>query len=151
MGWDGSLTHRQFLMWQDYLTNQLNVPSKDNYYQMQIATEIRRGNVKKPDAVKLSQFKIVFSTNDDEKELSAQELKRQSEETKRVIMSFMTMPVQVVKNGVVVDTFVPPMVKRKQILEEQEKRRNKIMSAQRKAQTDERTRGTDSKTRRGRK
>lgn len=41
MGWDGPLTDRQFLVWQAWLDEDYNHPSRGDLYLMQVAHEAR--------------------------------------------------------------------------------------------------------------
>jgi hypothetical protein len=125
MGWDGPLTHRQFIVWQVWLNQQKNMPSRDNYYQMQIAREVRRQYSKKPNKVQTEEFKIKFVYADSlsQELLTDDEHKEQIKETKRRLIAFMTAPITVRKDGQEVETIIPPLVKRKQLMEE---RQNKL-------------------------
>lgn len=60
MGWSGYLTRRQFRAWREWTAEDLNEPSKADYYAMQIAAEVRRVLSKKPGGIKLADFKLVF-------------------------------------------------------------------------------------------
>ena len=55
-------THRQFLSILEYFKMDMNTPSRDNYYAMQIAAEVRRGYVEKSASVRLDQFLLQFET-----------------------------------------------------------------------------------------
>ena len=41
LGWPGPMTHRQFVAWQRWLRDRWEVPSRSDYYLMQIAFEAR--------------------------------------------------------------------------------------------------------------
>ncbi len=58
-------------MWLEYLKQEWREPNKTDHYLMQIAQEIRRANSKKPNSVKLKNFKIKFG---EEKPRSSQEI-----------------------------------------------------------------------------
>lgn len=60
MGWDGPLTHRQYLAMIEWDIEDMNRPGKHEYYLMQIACEARRVLSSKPNSVKLDQFKLSF-------------------------------------------------------------------------------------------
>lgn len=66
MGWPGPVTHRQFLAWQAWFTFSVNDPGRIEYYLMQIAMEVRRGHVKKPNSLKMDQFKLNFKAGEEE-------------------------------------------------------------------------------------
>ena len=54
------MTHREFLMWLWFFEDDLENPSKTEQYLMQIAAEIRAGNVKNPRSVKMKDFHLRF-------------------------------------------------------------------------------------------
>jgi len=60
MGWQGPLTHRQAIVWQAYLEDQWERPSRSDFYLMQIACEAAYSNRKRPSKVKLDAFRIEF-------------------------------------------------------------------------------------------
>lgn len=60
MGWDGPVTHRQFVIWSRWYRDEYSTPSRSDYYLAQIAAEVRRGLVKNPQSVKLSTFVLDF-------------------------------------------------------------------------------------------
>jgi hypothetical protein len=41
MGWSGPLTHRQYVAWSEFLADEMEVPSRSDYYAMSIVAEIR--------------------------------------------------------------------------------------------------------------
>ena len=43
IGWSPPLTHRQYAAWQAWRELQWDRPTRDNFYQMQTACEVRRG------------------------------------------------------------------------------------------------------------
>lgn len=51
MGWSGPMTHRQYLGWKEWLTNQYNHPSRTDWYLLELMTEVRRSWVKNPKKV----------------------------------------------------------------------------------------------------
>ena len=61
LDWRGPITHRQFMVWRAWLDLQWDNPSRSDMYAMQIATEVRRGYVKSPKAVKFMDMKLKFS------------------------------------------------------------------------------------------
>lgn len=60
LGWDGPMTHRQLLAWDAFFEADWNTPSKDNYYVMAVAAEVRRVLHNKPKEVELDHFKLKF-------------------------------------------------------------------------------------------
>lgn len=133
MGWDGPITHRQFICWNEWLDFiAINQTSRDNYYQMQVACEQRRSISKNPRSVKLDHFKLRFnkkvvssiSSSQDEQDeggvkkppKTPQQIK--AEYAKQVWISRMTKPITVRQDGQVIDTIEPPAVKSKRIREE---------------------------------
>ncbi len=58
MGWPGPMTHIQFVMWQDWLRHEMDVPSRSDHYLMQIASEVHKTKFKPEDTNK---FKMKFS------------------------------------------------------------------------------------------
>lgn len=60
MGWPGPMTHRQMLVESHWLSEQMNVPDKSDWYQMQTACEVRRVLAKRPASIKPEQFKLKF-------------------------------------------------------------------------------------------
>lgn len=54
------MTHRQFLAWGYWLKEQWEHPSRTDYYLMQVAFEVLRGNLSKPAVLKLSDMKLKF-------------------------------------------------------------------------------------------
>jgi hypothetical protein len=60
MGWRGPMTHRQFGAWQAWLRRQWNEPTRTDDYLAQIACEVRRGWVKKPQSVRLQHFRLRY-------------------------------------------------------------------------------------------
>jgi hypothetical protein len=54
------MTHRQFVEWMAWLDLEKNRPDRTEHYLMEIAAEIRRGNVKRPADVKLEDFRLEF-------------------------------------------------------------------------------------------
>lgn len=58
MGWVGPMTHRQFVVWQLWLSEQWNEPDRSDYYMMQIAHIVASIVSKKK--VKFEQFRLKF-------------------------------------------------------------------------------------------
>jgi hypothetical protein len=54
------MTHRQFLAWLEWEAMDMNVPGKAEYYQAQIACEVRRVLSSQPNSVRLEQFQLKF-------------------------------------------------------------------------------------------
>jgi hypothetical protein len=62
MGWEGPMTHRQFLTWRAWQAEEWNKPSRADYYARQAAGESRRSVMKDPrQAIDLNGLKIPFS------------------------------------------------------------------------------------------
>lgn len=70
-------TSTQFVRWCDYLEQDLNRPSRGDYYLAQIAMEIRRGYVKTPANVKLEHFLLEFSKKEGPKKPRTEEEREQ--------------------------------------------------------------------------
>ncbi len=66
-------THREYLTWIVYLNGEWNNPSRTDHYLMLIATEVRRVLSKRPNSIKLPQFKLNFDDGIKEKKLSKKE------------------------------------------------------------------------------
>lgn len=127
LGWGGVLTHRQFIAWQCWLNAQLNVPTRDNFYQMQIACEVRRTFTKNPNKINPNQFKLEFGKkNTSSQDIDSDEFKRQVADMKQRLLGFMTKEVTVIRDGKVAEIIEPPLVKRQRILREQAEKRKKI-------------------------
>lgn len=62
MGWEGPMTHRQYLAWRYWLAEDRNAVGKQEAYLMQIACEVRRVLHSSPSNVKISDFKLTFET-----------------------------------------------------------------------------------------
>jgi hypothetical protein len=63
MGWDGPTTHRQFLVWEEWLFQEMNRPGRLEHYLMRVALEIRRFLglfVKDPGPLTLDAFRVPF-------------------------------------------------------------------------------------------
>lgn len=60
LGWRGPMTHRQFKAWQEWEREQWNHPSRDNWYEMQTACEVRRVLMKDKSATTPQDFKMRF-------------------------------------------------------------------------------------------
>lgn len=53
-------TEKQFVVWTEYLEELYNSPDRHDYYLMQVAAEVRKGNVARPNQVKIDSFKLKF-------------------------------------------------------------------------------------------
>lgn len=74
LGWHGPITHRQYAAWQRWLADDLNRPSRDNYYQMQTTQYAIRPHLKEGAAApQLSDFLIPFGPPDGESQESLEE------------------------------------------------------------------------------
>jgi hypothetical protein len=79
MGWPGPVTHRQYMLWHRWFGLQWNRPSRDNWYLMAIAAEVRRVLSKQPRSIKEKHFKLKFDLENPEgppKNLSPEEVKK---------------------------------------------------------------------------
>lgn len=76
MGWEGNLTHRQYLAWLAWDREQMNYPDLTQMYLMQIAAEIRRGNVKSPRSVQIEHMRLKFKAERDKKQPSTPKLSK---------------------------------------------------------------------------
>lgn len=54
------ITYRECAKWLTFIVEEEQRPTKNDYYLAQIAAEIRRGLVKKPNEVKVKDFLISF-------------------------------------------------------------------------------------------
>jgi hypothetical protein len=54
-------TYREYQMLMQWLEMEFDRPDRIDYYLMQIAAEVRRGNVKKPNSVKMEKFHLKFT------------------------------------------------------------------------------------------
>lgn len=62
MGWPGPMTHRQYLCWEVWLDLEWNRPNRTDHYLASVATEVRRGNARKPRSVGLKHLMLKFKT-----------------------------------------------------------------------------------------
>lgn len=149
MGWHGPLTHRQFICWSYWLAQQWQTPTRDNFYQMQIASEIRRTVSKTPNKVNTNTFKIKFEP--EKKTIDEETKKKQLELTKSIFMGFMTAPITIRQDGKVIETIDPPLVKRKKLLEDLRRRQREArIKAQQQAKKKDNGRKINRGNRRGR-
>jgi hypothetical protein len=56
-----STTERELKAWVKWLDEQMDVPDRADYYQMQTAAAVHRGLVKGPRRVKLTDFRLRFT------------------------------------------------------------------------------------------
>lgn len=78
LGWVGPMTHRQFSAWQRWLRDRWEVPSRSDYYLMQIAFEARnilRSLAGSGRSLSLEDFKLKFGTAPAVRQQSPEELK----------------------------------------------------------------------------
>lgn len=97
MGWDGPLTHRQYLVWQTWLAGEWNKPSRTDHYLMQIAFYILRSNVTTPKRVLMEDQKIEFIIGNKPKKTTNP--KTIAAAAKATWMARMTIPPVVVEKG----------------------------------------------------
>lgn len=115
MGWNGPMTHRQFVVWQMWLNEQLNIPTRDNYYQMQIACEQRRTFSKNPASIKMEGFKLTFTQREGSKTAVTKEQKLQM--IKNRWIGRMTAPITVIQDGIEQkEKVLPPLLRQKEEL-----------------------------------
>ncbi len=63
MGWPGPMTHRQYLVWQEWLNQEWNRPDRSDHYAMQVAKTVAQSAAGRHGrGIKLNQFKIPFKT-----------------------------------------------------------------------------------------
>ena len=70
----------QFILWMQYLEWEINSFDKTAHYLAQIATEVRRSWVKKPESVKFQDFVMKFSR---EKEEAPADIKTRTQRVKQ--------------------------------------------------------------------
>ena len=54
------ITHREYLMWMQWLDEELERPTKSDHYLMQIAQQVARLFKKQPGRIQLKHFKLSF-------------------------------------------------------------------------------------------
>jgi hypothetical protein len=69
------ISHREFLLWCDYLDEEWNTPSRSDHYLMQIAQEVRRVLSKKPNKIKLKEFLFKFTRSSEKERQKPEEQK----------------------------------------------------------------------------
>ncbi len=62
MGWEGPVTHRQLLVWEEYFRMEMDHPSRSDFYQMRTAFEAFYSQRKYPDKIDLEPFRLAFSS-----------------------------------------------------------------------------------------
>lgn len=70
-------THRQFMVALQWLRDQWENPDRTDYYLMQIAAEVRRGNAKNPRSVDANDFKMKFRESGRSRRYSRRNLTRE--------------------------------------------------------------------------
>ena len=60
MGWPGPMTHRQYLSWQAWLSEEWNYPSRSDNYLMAIRADIHRFGAKDQHKIHPKDFKLEF-------------------------------------------------------------------------------------------
>jgi hypothetical protein len=94
MGWDGPMTYRQFKVWQAWLREEWNTPTRSDYYLMEIACEVRRVLSSKPGNIKVEHFKLEWVTGSQEKELTPEQLDQFSDWVLAIWAGRFGMPIQ---------------------------------------------------------
>lgn len=76
MGWYSPMTHRQFAVWQVWLSMEMNQPSRADHYAMQTAFYVARSSAKNPNGVSFNRFKLKFndSSGENETKVSPEEM-----------------------------------------------------------------------------
>lgn len=64
MGWEGPVTHRQLLVWEEYFRMDMDRPSRSDFYQMRSAFEAFYSQRKYPDKIDLEPFRLKFSSKE---------------------------------------------------------------------------------------
>ncbi len=91
MGWEGPITHRQFLTWQAWDAMEWNRPSRTDHYLMGVECEVRRVLSKKPNDIQPEHFKMKFNSGA-QKPVRSEAYKQQiSDVSKQIWLSRMTM------------------------------------------------------------
>lgn len=54
------MSSEEFVEWVIYLDRDMNVPSRSDHYLMQVAAQVMRGQVKNPNSVDTSDFRLNF-------------------------------------------------------------------------------------------
>ena len=62
-GWPGPITHRQFVAWLVWLSEEQNRPSRTDYHIMRVAQRVQQVMRKNPNAVKLDHQQVKFERN----------------------------------------------------------------------------------------
>lgn len=87
------MTYRQLLAWMCWLEQQWNEPDRHDYYLMQIAYEVKRGNAKRPSSVHWDKCKIPFKQVGQKQRVTP---KQASDRAKARWVGMMGVPVKVV-------------------------------------------------------
>lgn len=120
MGWNGPMTHRQFLVWQVWLDEEMNNPSREDHYLMQIAQEVAKTRAKHPNQVKLEGFKLVH-TKKIIKKIKGKPLTKQGMEelSKQMWISRMSAPITVKREGEPDEIILPPKLQQQEAIKKQ--------------------------------
>ena len=81
------ISYREYLIWRHWLNKQWSVPSRTDYYLMQIAREIKRVLSANPDNISTLDFKIAFSDEDEDQKPPPQDPKITAMHAKKLWMS----------------------------------------------------------------
>ena len=65
------MSNRHALMWFRWLHIQWNTPSRSDYYLMQIAAEIRRGNLERGQRVAVDDMKLTFKSSNEKQDTTS--------------------------------------------------------------------------------
>lgn len=74
MGWPLPVTYRQHLTYLRWAKDQMGVPSRSDYYAMQVALTVQRQWMSAPSEIGLEDFRINFVDKPPVKELTAEEI-----------------------------------------------------------------------------
>jgi hypothetical protein len=134
MGWSGPMTHRQFVLWCHWLDYEYNLPSRTDYYLMQVACENRRTFSKHPDKIAIQNFRLTIGdSNNQQREATSRE--QRIEAMKQRWMGRMTAPVTVIRDGKEEkDKYIPPFVRQRQELQRQLEAKKKQRTEQKQKQ-----------------
>lgn len=99
---------------------------------MQIAATIARQGVTKPSAIKTEHYRLIHEKKNTQ-ELEPKKIVSDQEKIdamKRRFMAKMTMPVTIKDGDKIIDTYVPPLIRQRKIIEEQQAKIRQAMARQ---------------------
>lgn len=84
-------TNREYNAWQVWLDNQWNIPTRDNYYNMQVAQRVQQVLSSNPNKIQLKHQKIDFTTKEKaKKKLTEDEKSKLIAQSKAVWHNFLS-------------------------------------------------------------